>query len=150
MDPTDFADVTGYTFTYLMNGLSPAGNWTGLFRPGERVRLRLINAASMTFYDVRIPGLTMTVVQADGQNVQPVVVDEFRMGVAETYDVIVEPIEDRAYTIFAETMDRSGYARGTLAPRPGMSAEIPERRPRPLRTMEDMGMSMEGMDMPWA
>ncbi len=147
MDPTDFADVTGYTFTYLMNGLSPAGNWTGLFRPGERVRLRLINAASMTFYDVRIPGLTMTVVQADGQNVQPVVVDELRMGVAETYDVIVEPAEDRAYTIFAETMDRSGYARGTLAPRASMEAAIPQRRPRPLRTMEDMGMSMEGMDM---
>jgi len=140
MDPTDFADVTGYTFTYLMNGLSPAGNWTGLFRPGERVRLRFINAASMTFYDVRIPGLTMTVVQADGQNVLPVAVDEFRMGVGETYDVIVEPIEDRAYTIFAETMDRSGYARGTLAPRLGMSAEIPARRLRPLRTMEDMGM----------
>ena len=140
MDPTDFADVTGYTFTYLMNGLSPAGNWTGLFRRGERVRLRLINAASMTFYDVRIPGLTMTVVQADGQNVQPVVVDELRMGVAETYDVIVEPIEDRAYTIFAETMDRSGYARGTLAPRAGMAAAIPQRRPRPLRTMDDMGM----------
>ncbi|TRZ98909.1 MAG: copper resistance system multicopper oxidase [Nitrospiraceae bacterium] len=140
MDPTDFADVTGYSFTYLMNGLSPAGNWTGLFRPGERVRLRFINAASMTFYDVRIPGLTMTVVQADGQNVQPVAVDEFRMGVGETYDVIVEPAEDRAYTIFAETMDRSGYARGTLAPRTGMAAAIPERRPRPLRTMEDMGM----------
>jgi CopA family copper-resistance protein len=147
MDPTDFADVTGYTFTYLMNGLPPAGNWTGLFRPGERVRLRFINAASMTFYDVRIPGLTMTVVQADGQNVQPIVVDELRMGVAETYDVIVEPIEDRAYTVFAETVDRSGYARGTLAPRPGMSTEIPARRSRPLRTMEDMGMKMEGMDM---
>jgi CopA family copper-resistance protein len=147
MDPTDFADVTGYTFAYLMNGLSSAGNWTGLFRPGERVRLRFINAASMTFYDVRIPGLKMTVVQADGQNIQPVVVDELRMGVAETYDVIVKPVEDRAYTIFTETVDRSGYARGTLAPRPGMSAEIPERRPRPLRTMEDMGMSMEGMDM---
>jgi CopA family copper-resistance protein len=147
MDPTDFADVTGYTFTYLMNGLSPVGNWTGLFRPGERVRLRFINAAGMTFYDIRIPGLTMTVVQADGQNIQPVVADELRMGVAETYDVIVEPVEDRAYTIFAETVDRSGYARGTLAPRPGMGAEIPERRPRPLRTMEDMGMSMEGIDM---
>jgi CopA family copper-resistance protein len=148
MDPTDFADVTGYSFTYLMNGLSPTGNWTGLFRRGERVRLRFINAASMTFYDVRIPGLTMTVVQADGQNVQPVAVDEFRMGVGETYDVIVEPAEDLAYTIFAETMDRSGYARGTLAPRTGMAAAIPERRPRALRTMEDMGMSMEGMDMP--
>jgi CopA family copper-resistance protein len=147
MDPTDFADVTGYTFTYLMNGLSPAGNWTGLFRPGERVRLRFINAASMTFYDVRIPGLMMTVVQVDGQNVQPVAVDEFRMGVAETYDVIVEPAEDRAYTIFAETIDRSGFARGTLAPRTGMAAAIPERRLRPLRTMADMGMSMEGMDM---
>jgi len=153
MDPTDFADVTGYTFTYLMNGLSPASNWTGLFRPGERVRLRFINAASMTFYDVRIPGLTMTVVQADGQNIQPVVVDELRMGVAETYDVIVEPVEDRAYTIFAETMDRSGYARGTLAPRTGMAAAIPQRRPRPLRTMEDMGMGgmkdpHSGMTMP--
>ena len=119
MDPTDFADITGYTYTYLMNGLSPAGNWTGLFRPGDRVRLRFIVAAAMTFFDVRIPGLKMTVVQADGQNVQPVVVDEFRMGPAETYDVIVEPVEDRAYTIFAETMDRSGYARGTLAPRAG-------------------------------
>jgi CopA family copper-resistance protein len=147
MDPTDFADITGYTYTYLMNGLSPAGNWTGLFRPGERVRLRFINAASMTFYDVRIPGLTLTVVQVDGQNIQPVVVDELRTGPAETYDVIVEPAEDRAYTIFAETMDRSGYARGTLAPRSGMAGAIPERRPRPLRTMADMGMSMEGMDM---
>jgi CopA family copper-resistance protein len=148
MDPTDFADVTGNTFTYLMNGLPPVGNWTGLFRPGERVRLRFINAAAMTFYDVRIPGLTMTVVQVDGQNVQPVVVDEFRIGSAETYDVIVEPADDRAYTIFAETLDRSGYARGTLATRAGMTADIPERRPRPLRTMEEMGMSMEGMDMP--
>ncbi|MEO8339676.1 MAG: copper resistance system multicopper oxidase, partial [Nitrospirota bacterium] len=147
MDPTDFADVTGYTFTYLMNGLSPSGNWTGLFRPGERVRLRFINAGAMTFYDVRIPGLTMTVVQVDGQNIQPVVVDEFRMGPAETYDVIVELAEGHAYTIFAETMDRSGYARGTLAPHQGMSAEIPERRPRPLRKMADMGMSMEGMEM---
>lgn len=149
MDPTDFADITADTTTYLMNGLSPAGNWTGLFHRGERVRLRFIDAASMTFYDVRIPGLKMTVVQVDGQNVQPVVVDEFRFGPAETYDVIVEPADHRAYTIFAETMDRSGYARGTLAPRPGMSADIPERRPRPLRTMEDMGMDMQmGMDMP--
>jgi CopA family copper-resistance protein len=141
MDPTDFADVTGATFSYLMNGLPPVDNWTGLFRQGERVRLRFINAAAMTFYDVRIPGLTMTVVQADGQNVQPVMVEEFRFGPAETYDVIVQPIEDRAYTIFAETMDRSGYACGTLAPRHGMSGEIPVRRARPLRTMEDMGMA---------
>jgi CopA family copper-resistance protein len=146
MDPTDFADVTSYTLTYLLNGLSPAGNWTGLFRPDERVRLRLINAASMTFFDVRIPGLKMTVVQADGQNIQPVPVDELRVGVAETYDVIVEPTEERAYTIFAESMDRSGFARGTLAPSPGMSAEIPPRRDRPLRTMEDMGMSMADME----
>ncbi len=144
MDPTDFADVTASTFTYLMNGVPPSGNWTGLFRPGERVRLRFINAAAMTFYDVRIPGLTMTVVQADGQNVLPVAVDEFRFGPAETYDVIVQPIEDRAYTIFAETMDRSGYARGTLAPRHGMEGDIPERRIRPLRTMEDMGMADHG------
>jgi CopA family copper-resistance protein len=153
MDPTDFADVTGYAFTYLMNGLSPAGNWTGLFRLGEKVRFRFINAAGMTFYDLRIPGLTMTVVQADGQNIQPVAVDEFRIGPAETYDVIVEPTEDRAYTIFAETIDRSGYVRGTLAPRRGMAAQIPARRSRPLRTMADMGMKtdhgdMKGMDMP--
>lgn len=144
MDPTDFADVTGSAFTFLMNGLPPAGNWTGLFQPGERLRLRFINAAAMTFYDVRIPGLTMTVVQADGQNVQPVPVEEFRFGPAETYDVIVQPTDDRAYTIFAETMDRSGYARGTLALRPGMAGDMPERRPRPLRTMADMGMAGHG------
>ena len=144
MDPTDFADVTGATFTYLMNGLPSVGNWTGLVQPGERVRLRFINAAAMTFYDVRIPGLAMTVVQADGQNVQPVTVDEFRIAPAETYDVIVQPAEDRAYSIFAETMDRSGFVRGTLAPRPGMEGEIPARRRRPLRTMEDMGMAEHG------
>ena len=144
MDPTDFADVTGSTFTFLMNGLPPAMNWTGLFRPGERVRLRFINAAAMTFYDVRIPGVTMTVVQADGQNVQPVSIEEFRFGPAETYDVIIQLTEDQAYTIFAETMDRSGYARGTLAPRPGMEGQILERRARPLRTMEDMGMADHG------
>ena len=146
MDATDLADATGYVYTYLMNGLAPASNWTALFAPGERVRLRFINVGAMTFHDVRIPGLKMTVVQADGQNVQPVEVDEFRFGPAETYDVIVTPTEDRAYTIFSEVLDRSGYARGTLAPRPGMSAAIPERRPRALRTMQSMGMSMEGMD----
>jgi CopA family copper-resistance protein len=147
MDPTDFADVTAAgTYTFLMNGLSPEANWTGLFRPGERVRLRFIDAGAMTFFDVRIPGLKMTVVQADGQNVHPVEVDEFRMGPAETYDVIVEPGEG-AYTIFAESLDRSGYTRGTLATSAEMTAAIPPRRPRPLRTMEDMGMSMEGMDM---
>ncbi|KAI9129958.1 copper resistance system multicopper oxidase [Acaryochloris sp. CCMEE 5410] len=148
MDPTDIADVTGATYTYLMNGMAPGSNWTGLFQPGEKVRLRFINASAMTFFDVRIPGLKMTVVQADGQNIQPVPVDEFRIAVAETYDVIVEPQDEQAYTIFAETMDRSGYARGTLAPRQGMTAPIPEQRPRVLRSMADMGMvhDMSGMD----
>ncbi len=148
MDPTDFADITGATYTYLMNGLPSASNWTALFGRGERVRLRFINGSAMTYFDVRIPGLQMTVVQADGQNIAPVRVDEFRIAVAETYDVIVEPTEDRAYTIFAESLDRSGYARGTLAPRTGLEAPLPERRPRPLRTMADMGMGMDpGMDM---
>lgn len=149
MDPTDLADVTGFTF--LINGKTPDQNWTGTFRPGEKVRLRLINGSAMSYYDFRIPGLKMTVVQADGQDVEPVVVDEIRIAVAETYDVIVEP-DNRAYTLFAESFDRSGYARGTLAPRAGMSAEIPELRERPLLTMADMGMghgdhgSMQGMD----
>lgn len=147
MDPTDFADVTSHAFSHLVNGQSPKANWTGQFRPGERVRLRFINAASMSIYDVRIPGLKMTVVQADGQDVQPVEVDEFRISAAETYDVIVQPPDDRAYTIFAETNDRSGYTRATLAPHAGMTAEIPARRPRPIRTMDDMGMNMQGMNM---
>ena len=137
MTPTDIADVSGYTF--LVNGKSPAQNWTGLFEPGERVRLRFINAAAMTFFDVRIPGLRMTVVQADGNNVQPVVVDEFRIAVAETYDVIVEPEEDRAYTLFAESMARTGFARGTLAPQEGLEAAVPTTRDPPLLTMADMG-----------
>jgi CopA family copper-resistance protein len=145
MDPTDFADVTGYTYTYLMNGLTPEANWTGIFRPGETVRLRFIAAGAMTYFDIRIPGLKMSVVQADGQNVQPVEVDEFRIAAGETFDVLIRP-EDRAYTLFAEAMDRSGYTRGTLAPREGMSAAIPPRRPRPVRTMADMGMEMSGMD----
>ena len=149
MDPTDIADVTGATYTYLMNGMASDSNWTGLFKPGEKVRLRFINGSAMTYFDIRIPGLKMTVVQADGQNIKPVSVDEFRIATAETYDVIVEPQENTAYTVFAETMDRSGYARGTLAPRQGMSAAIPEQRKRPLRTMADMGMAgdMSGMDM---
>ncbi len=145
MAPTDISDVTGYAYTYLMNGNGLESNWTGLFKPGEKVRLRFINAAAMSYFDVRIPGLKLTVVQADGQNIQPVAVDEFRISVAETYDVIVEPEENRAYTIFAESIDRSGYARGTLAPRSGMSAAVPKRRKRPLLTMEDMGMAMGGM-----
>jgi len=140
MDPTDISDLTGATYTYLVNGLPPAANWTGLFHPGERVRLRFINASAATYFDVRIPGLPLTVVQADGNDVQPVTVDEFRIAIAETYDVIVTPTEDRAYTLFAETMDRSGYAAGTLAPRAGLTAPLPSRRKRPLRTMADMGM----------
>lgn len=146
MDPTDFADVTSATYTYLMNGQTPAVNWTGLFRPGEAVRLRFIDAGAMTIFDVRIPDLKMTVVQVDGQNVQPVPVDELRIGPGQTYDVIVRP-GNRAYTIFAETSDRSGHARGTLAPQPGLSAAIPARRARPIRTMADMGMEMAGMAM---
>ena len=155
MSPTDILDVSGSVYTYLMNGQAPAGNWSALFRPGERVRLRFINGSSMTIFDVRIPGLKMTIVQADGNDVVPVAVDEFRMGVAETYDVIVEPGAD-AYTIFAQSMDRTGFARGTLAPREGMAAAIPPMDPRPLRTMTDMGMGnmdMSGtkdMDMPAA
>lgn len=143
MDPTDFADVTGYTYTYLLNGLSSEMNWTGAFAPGERIRLRFIDAGAMTFFDVRIPDLSMTVVQADGQNVQPVEVDEFRIGPGETLDVIVTPA-DRAYTVVAEAMDRSGFTRGTLTPRTGLSAPVPPRRPRPLRTMADMGMEGHG------
>jgi CopA family copper-resistance protein len=147
MDPTDIADVTGSTYRYLMNGHGPKSNWTALFKPGERVRLRFVNAAAMTIFNVRIPGLAMTVVQADGQDVRPVEVDEFQIANAETYDVIVQPGEDRAYTLVAEASDRSGMARGTLAPRPGMSAEVPPLRERPILTMKDMGMGeMGGMD----
>ena len=138
MDPTDIADVTGATYTYLMNGQSPTANWTALFEPGERVRLRFVNAAAMSFFDVRIPGLKMTVVQADGQDVEPVRVDEFRIGVAETYDVVVEPEAGSTYTIFAQSMDRSGFARGTLSESPGAEAEVPPMDPRPVRTMADM------------
>ena len=159
MSPSDLSDVTGAAYTYLVNGTTTAGNWTGLFRPGEKVRLRFINGSSMTFFDVRIPGLTMTVVAADGQDIEPVRVDEFRIGVAETYDVLVEPVDDRAYTVFAQAIDRSGYARGTLAPRPGMTAAVPPMDPRERLTMVDMmgpmamdpvghgtsGMAMDGM-----
>jgi FtsP/CotA-like multicopper oxidase with cupredoxin domain len=140
MNPTDLADVSGYTYTYLTNGVTPAGNWTGLFKPGERVRLRIINGSSMSFFDVRIPGLKMSVVAADGQDIQPVSVDEFRIGAGEVYDVMVEPREARAYTIFAQSIDRSGYARGTLAPRPGLQAEVPSMDSRALLAMADMGM----------
>lgn len=147
MEPTDLADVTGYSF--LVNGKGSQDNWTALFKPGERVRLRIINASAMTIFDLRIPGLPMTVVAADGQNVVPVKVDEFRFGVGETYDVLVLPQEDKAFTLFAEPIDRTGFARATLAPREGMSGDIPARRPRTVLTMADMGMdhgSMAGMD----
>ncbi len=149
MNPTDILDITGAAYTYLVNGLPPDGNWTALFRPGERVRLRIINSAADTIFNFRIPGLRMTVVAADGQNVRPVTVDEFQIAIAETYDVIVEPKADQAYTLFAEAMDRSGYGRGTLAPRSGMAAAVPALRERPLRTMVDMGMEMNmgGMAM---
>ncbi|MBS7663202.1 copper resistance system multicopper oxidase [Pseudomonas lalucatii] len=149
MSPTDLADVSGYTYTYLMNGQAPDGNWTGLFKPGEKLRLRFINGSAMSYFDVRIPGLKMTVVAADGLHVEPVSVDELRIAVAETYDVLVEPDNAEAYTIFAQSMDRTGYARGTLAVRDGLSAPVPEVDPRPLIGMDDMGMdhgSMGGMD----
>jgi CopA family copper-resistance protein len=139
MNAADLADVTGYTYTYLMNGQPPAGNWTGLFTPGERVRLRFINGSAMSYFDVRIPGLKMTVVAADGLHVRPVTVDEFRIAVAETYDVIVEPSGAEAFTIFAQAMDRTGFAAGTLATRGGLSATVPGLDPRPVLTMADMG-----------
>jgi CopA family copper-resistance protein len=145
MNPTDLADVTGYAYTYLLNGKAPAANWTGLFKPGERVKLRIINGSSMSFFDVRIPGLKMTVVATDGQDIEPVTVDEFRIGTAEVYDVIVTP-GDAAYTVFAQSMDRSGFARGTLTPRLGLTAEAPALDTPALLTMADMGMSHEGMD----
>ena len=154
MDPTDILDVSGDTYTYLLNGLAPGANWSGIFQPGERVLVRVINAAANTIFDVRIPELPMTMVQASGQFVQPVETDEFRISIAETYDFIVEP-KDRPYTLFAESIDRTGFARGTLTPRAGWNASIPPRRPRPLLSMSDMGMahgdmgSMPGMpDMP--
>ena len=145
MSSTDILDVSGATYTYLMNGQPPAWNWTALFRPGERVRLRFIDAGTMTIFDVRIPDLPMTVVQTDGNDIAPVTVDEFRIGPGETYDVIVQPRGDRAYTIFAQAQDRTGFARGTLAPRSGMTAAVPPMDPRPMRTMKDMGMEHGAM-----
>jgi CopA family copper-resistance protein len=143
MSPTDLADVGAPTYTYLVNGSAPDANWTALFARGERVRLRFVNGSAMTYFDVRIPGLKMTVVAADGQRVHPVTVDEFRIAVAETLDVVVEP-QDQPYTIFAQAMDRGGYARATLAPRYGLSAPVPALDPRPLLTMADMGMDHGG------
>ena len=151
MNPTDLADVSGATYTYLMNGQPPDANWTGVFRPGEKLRLRFINGSAMSYFDVRIPGLKMTVVAADGLHVKPVSVDQLRIAVAETFDVIVEPTAS-AYTLFAQSMDRTGYARGTLALKTGLSAPVPPLDPRPLVSMDDMGMGamdhgdMAGMD----
>ena len=144
MMPTDFTDLSAHTFTYLMNGTNPASNWTGLFSKGDKVRLRFINGSAQTIFDVRIPGLDMTVVMVDGKLVKPVKFHEFRIGIAETYDVLVTPRADKAFPIFAESMDRSGYTRGTLAPEVGMSAAVPPLRKRPVRTLESIGMG--GMD----
>lgn len=144
MNPTDLADLSASTMTFLMNGTTPNGNWTGLFRPGEKLRLRFVNGSSNTFYDVRIPRLKLTVVQADGVNVEPITVDEFRFGAGETYDVLVEPKDD-AYTVFAQSMDRTGYARGTLAVRTGMTAEVPALDKPEWLTMSDMMGAMGGM-----
>jgi CopA family copper-resistance protein len=144
MSDRDISDVTGYTYTFLMNGHTPADGWLGLFKRGEKVRLRFVNGAAMTFFDVRIPGLKLTVVATDGQNIEPVSVDEFRIGVAETYDVIVEPMDDIAYSVFAQAIDRSGYARGTLTPDLSLTAAVPEMDPAPILGHGDMGMG--GMD----
>lgn len=146
MLPNDIEDLQG--FTPLINGKSTEQNWTGLFKKGERVRLRFINSSAMTYFDIRIPGLKMTVVQADGNNVQPVTVDEFRIAVAETYDVIVRPEDAEAYTVFAESMGRTAFVRGTLASKEGLTAEVPAMRKDPVLTMADMGMAHgdHGMD----
>ena len=151
MSPTDLGDVTGHAYTYLINGATPNDNWTGLFSPGEKVRLRFINGSAMSIFDVRIPGLKMTVVAADGQDIEPISVDEFRIAVAETYDVIVEPDGDRPYTLFAQSIDREGFARGTLSPRHGLQADVPVMDKPQWLTMTDMmgamTMTMAGMDM---
>ncbi|MBO9766986.1 MULTISPECIES: copper resistance system multicopper oxidase [Xanthomonas] len=144
MTPTDLSDVNANTYTYLLNGVAPAGNWTGLFKPGEKVLLRFINGASMTYFDIRIPGLRMTVVAADGQYVHPVSVDELRIAAAETFDVIVEPLGQDAFTLFAQDMGRTGFACGTLAVQPGLQAPIPALDRRAILTMQDMGHG-EGM-----
>jgi CopA family copper-resistance protein len=149
MTPTDLSDVNAHTYTYLMNGTTSLGNWTGLFRSGEKIRLRFINASAMTYFDVRIPGLKLRVVAADGQYVHPVSVDEFRIAPAETYDIIVEPSGQDAFTIFAQDMGRTGYVSGTLAVREGLRAPVPDVDSRPLLTMDDMGhggMGHGGMD----
>lgn len=147
MSETDISDVTGHTYTFLMNGVTPDDGWTGLFKPGEKIRLRFINSAAMTIFDIRIPGLKMTVVASDGQDIKPVTIDEFRIGVAETYDVIVEPEDNSAYTIFAQSIDRTGYTRGTLTPDHSLNAIIPDMDPAPALAHRDMGMGHSNKDM---
>jgi CopA family copper-resistance protein len=149
MSDRDLSDVTGLTYTYLMNGASPAANFRVLYQPGQRVRLRVINSSAMTFFDFRIPGLKMTVVAADGQLVKPVTVDEFRIGVAETYDIVVEPKDEGPYPIFAQALDRTGFALGSLTTDPAKIAKAPPMDPLPVLTHSDMGMAMHhdgGMD----
>lgn len=153
MNRTDLSDISASTYTYLINGQTSADNWLGLFKPNEKIRLRFINSSAQSFFDVRIPGLKMTVVSADGQNVEPVLVDEFRIGLAETYDVLVAP-DQNAYTIFAQSMDRTGYVRGTLAVHPGLSVPVPKLdKAVPLAMVDMMGAmdhghvhGMAGMD----
>lgn len=147
MGDRDLSDVTGYTYTYLMNGDNPATNWKALFKRGQKVRLRFINSSAMTFFDVRIPGLKMRVVAADGNNIHPIDIEEFRIGVAETYDVIVEPLENKAYAIFAQSFDRTGYAIGSLTYDENIAASIPKMDPLPILSMTDMGMDMSKMNM---
>jgi len=142
MSMTDLSDISAYTYHYLINGKTVDGNWTGLFNVGETVRLRFINSGAQTFFDVRIPGLQMTVVQADGQNVEPVSVDEFRIGLAETYDVLVTPTAP-AHTVFVQSMDRTGFARATLASKPGLEAAIPALDKPVELTMADMMGDMQ-------
>jgi len=147
MGDRDLSDVTGYTYTFLMNGDNPATNWKALFKKGQKIRLRIINSSAMTFFDVRIPGLQMRVVAADGNNIHPVDIEEFRIGVAETYDVIVEPKENKAYPIFAQSIDRTGYALGSLTYDKNILASAPQMDPLPILSMTDMGRSMGNMNM---
>ncbi|WP_040727049.1 copper resistance system multicopper oxidase [Thiomicrorhabdus sp. Kp2] len=146
MTDRDLSDVTGATYTYLMNGTNPTTHWRGLFEPGKKVRLRFINSSAMTFFDIHIPGLKMTVIAADGNLVQPVEIDQFRIGVAETYDVLVEPQDNQAYAIFAQALDRSGYAIGSLTTHTDIIADTPELDPLPILSHSDMAMDMRNMD----
>ncbi len=148
MSDRDISDLTSYTYTYLMNGQNPATQFKALFNKGEKILLRFINGSAMTYFDVHIPGLKMTVVAVDGNYIKPVDIEEFRIGVAETYDVIVEPKSSKAYAIFAQNIERSGYAMGSLTPDASILAKAPDMDPSPALTMADMGMDMKKMKMP--